>query len=144
MGAVLHHLAAVDDQDLVGGQDGAQPVGYDNAGALGHDPFECVLDQRLGLAVEAAGGFVQYQNTRVFENHARQGDALLFAAAQAVAPFPDDGVVTIRQIADEMMNIGGTAGGFQLGLAGVQAGVKQVGANRVSWNRKVSWVTMPI
>ena len=109
MGAALDDPAAVHHQDQVGGQDGAQAVGDDDAGAPGHDALERVLDQRFGLAVQVAGGLVQHQDARVLEDHAGQGDALLLAAAQAVAALADDGVVAVGQLGDEVVDVGGPA-----------------------------------
>ena len=93
--AALDDLPAIHHQDQVGRQDGAQAVGDDDAGAPGHDALQRLLDQRLRFAVQVAGGFVQHQDARVFEDDARQGDALLLAAAQAVAALADDRVVAV-------------------------------------------------
>ena len=51
--------------------------------------FRASWIKRFGLAVQRAGGFVQHQDARIFEDDPRQGDALLFPAAQAVAAFAD-------------------------------------------------------
>ena len=72
----------VHDQDQVRGQDGAQAVGDDDAGPPGHDPLQGILDQRFGFAVEVAGGLIENQDARVFENDARQGNALFLTAAK--------------------------------------------------------------
>ena len=50
--ASLYDLTAVDYQDQVGREDGAEAVGDHEAGAPGHHPFERLLDQRFGFAVE--------------------------------------------------------------------------------------------
>ena len=55
-----------------------------------------ILDQRLGFAIEVAGGFIQHQDARVLQDHARQGNALFLAAAQAVAALAHDRVVAVR------------------------------------------------
>ena len=96
-----------------------------------HDAFQRILDQRFGFAVQAAGGFIQHQNARVLQDDSRQCDALFFAAAQAVAAFADDGVVAVGQVHDEVVDVGSAAGGFDLGLRGVQLGILQVGADGI-------------
>ena len=78
-----------------------------------------------------AGGFVQHQDARIFENDPRQGNALLFTAAQAVAALADDGIVAIGQPHDEIMNVGGAGRRFKFGLGGIQAGIQQVGADGI-------------
>ena len=90
----------------------------------GHHPLQRILDQRFGFAVQVAGGFVQHQDTWVLQDHPRQGDALLLAAAQAVAALADHGVVAIGQLHDEIMDVGCLAGRFKLGLAGIQPGIE--------------------
>ncbi len=61
----------------------------------------------LGFAVEVAGGLVQHQDARVFEDHPRQGDALLLAAAQAVAALADHRIVALGQLDDELVDVRG-------------------------------------
>ena len=98
MGPTLDDPTAVDDQDQVGSQDGAQTVGNDDAGAFRHHLAQCVLYQRFRFAVQAAGGFIQHQDARVFKDHAGQRKTLFFAAAQAIATFTHDGVVAVGQL----------------------------------------------
>ena len=131
MGAALDDLAAIHDQDDVGGEDGAEAVGDDDAGAVRHDLFERVLNQRLGLAIEAAGGFVQHQNARVFQDDAGNRQSLFLAAAQAVATLADDSVVAVVQLHDEVVNVGRARRRFDLRLSGVHVGVEQIGADGV-------------
>ena len=124
-------LPPIDDQDQVGGQDSAQPVGNDDAGTLCHHVVQRILNQSFRFAVQAAGGFIQYQDARILEDHACQRDALLLAAAQPIAALADDRIVPIRQRMDELVDIGDPAGRFQLLLAGIQSGILQVGADRI-------------
>ena len=123
--ALIHH------QDHVGGQDGAEPVGDDQAGAFLHNPLQGLLNEGLALAVEIAGGFVQYQDARIFENDPGNGNPLLFTPAQAVASLTHHRVVAIRQAGDEMVDIGRLAGRLNVGLGGVGLGIEQVGLQGV-------------
>jgi hypothetical protein len=132
--AALDNPAAVDHQDQVGRQDGAQAVGDDDAGAPGHHPLERILDQRFGFAVQVAGGLVQHQDARVFEDHARQGDALLLAAAQAVAALAHDRVVAVRQPGDEVVDVGRAAAASIFGLGASSRAYSRL-VRMVSWNR---------
>jgi len=50
MCAAFDDLSPIHHQDQVRGQDGAQPVGYDDAGAAHHYPFESLLYERLALS----------------------------------------------------------------------------------------------
>jgi len=76
MRAALDDATAIHDQDQVGGEDGREAVGDDDAGAPLHDALEGLLDERLGLTIQRAGGFIQDQDPGILEDDARQGDAL--------------------------------------------------------------------
>ncbi len=82
-----------------------------NAGSSCHDTFQGILDQGFGFAIQVAGGFVQDQDARVFEDHTRQGDALFFAAAQAVAALAHDRVIALGQVHDEVWMFAARAAG---------------------------------
>src|SRR5207253_2620 len=58
VGAPLHDAAALEHEDEVGGLDRRQPVGDDQGGARGQRLAQGVLDGRLVLTVEVAGGLV--------------------------------------------------------------------------------------
>src|SRR5262245_66613113 len=52
VGSGGHQLALVQDEDLVGGQDGGQPVGDDQCSAAVQEQAQCPLDVMIGAAVE--------------------------------------------------------------------------------------------
>ena len=105
MHAPFYDPAAVDDQDLVSRKDGAQPVRDNNTGPPCHHTLKGILNKRFRFAVQAAGGFIQNKDARIFQYHTRECDALLLAAAQPVTAFAHDGVVFFRQRGDKVMNI---------------------------------------
>ena len=86
---------------------------------------------RLGLGVEVGGGLVEHDDGRVLEQHPGDGEALLLAAGQPVAPLADERVVAVGQRRDDVVDAGGPAGLDDLGVGGVGSGVAQVGADRV-------------
>ena len=67
----------------------------------------------------------------VLEQHAGDGQPLLLAARQAVAPLADDGVVALGQGGDEVVDARRPARVDQLVVGGVGPGVAQVGADGV-------------
>ena len=131
MGALLHQPALVHHQDLVRRQNGAQTVGDHQTGAALHHALQRLLDQRFALGVEVAGGLVQDQDARVFEDDPRDGHPLLLAAGEPVPPLADDRVIAIGQLGDEVVDVGGAAGGLQFGLRRIGPGIEQVGADGV-------------
>ena len=68
----------------------------DHGAALG-EALERLLHRALGLGVEGAGGLVEHQDRRVAQHGARDRDALLLAAGEAVAALADHGVVALGQ-----------------------------------------------
>ena len=100
-------------------------------GAPGERRGQRLLHERLVLGVEVAGGLVEDDDRRVLQQHPGDGQPLLLAARQAVAPLADDRVVALGQAGDHVVDLGGPAGRLQLGVGGVRPGVAEVGADRV-------------
>ena len=71
---------------------------------------EALLDQRLGLRVEAGGGLVQDQDARIGEDRARDRDALALAARQLHAALADDRVVPFSKRFGELVHARDAAG----------------------------------
>src|SRR5581483_4691383 len=61
---------------------------------------------------------------------ARDGDALLLAAGEAVAALADDRVVAVGEAADEVVDVGGAGSARDLVIAGIGLGVADVVADR--------------
>ncbi len=87
MGAALGDHALVEHDDLVGRDDGGEPVRDHQRGAIARDPVKGVLDLPFGMAVERRGRLIEHQDRRRFQDGAGDGDALLLAAGQLEAAF---------------------------------------------------------
>ena len=72
--------------------DGAQAVGDDQARAS--PTAEVVVDDRLGLGVERAGGLVEHQQARVADQRAGDLQPLPLTAGEVPGPLGDGRVVT--------------------------------------------------
>ena len=131
MGAPLDDAAVVDHQQLVGLAHGREPVGDDERGAAGQRLAQRPLHRRLGLGVEVRRRLVEHDDVGRLEHEAGQGDPLLLAAREPVAPLADDGVEPVGQVADEVADLGLVQRGEDLGLGGLGPGVHQVGPQRV-------------
>ena len=66
-----------------------------------------------------------------FEDGPGDGQPLPFAAGQLDAALADHRVVAVRQPRDEIVDVGGAAGGLQLRRRRARPGVHQVGADGV-------------
>src|SRR5690349_15749323 len=82
MGAVLDDRALVQDEDLVGAQDGREAVSDHERGAAPAQGDEALLDRGLALAVQARGGLVEDEDRRLREDRPGDRHALALAARQ--------------------------------------------------------------
>ena len=99
--SALHQPTVLDDQQLVRLDDGRETVRDDDDGLVPVQARERILDVGLGLRVQRAGGFVEDQDRRVLEEHAREGDALLLAPGEPHASLAEHGLESLREVVDE-------------------------------------------
>src|SRR3954470_11585799 len=120
--AALDDPAVVEHHDLVGVPDRRQAVGDRDRGPALRQPVERRLHVALGLGVERAGGLVEDQHRRVAQDRARDRDALLLAAGEAVAALADDRVVALGQRRVQVVDARGAGGVLDLlvGRAGAR------------------------
>ena len=131
VGALLHDLAIVNHQHVVGIPDGAEAVGNDKAGAAGHQAQQSLLDARLGARVHAAGGFVQDQDRGIGQDGTRDREQLALSLAEIAGAFREQGIVTLRQLADEMIGVGYFGGRDHLFVSGIQPAETDILHDRV-------------
>ena len=124
--AMLNELTALENEDAVGVADGGEAVSDDDGCAADSDLFERALDEGLGLVVDRGGGLVEDQDGRVFENGARNGDALALSAGELLSALADDGVVAVRQGHDEVVRFGDLGGLDNLLVGGVEGAIGDV------------------
>ena len=87
----------VEHDDLVGGDNGREPMRDHERGAVLRHALERVLNVLLGVAVERRGRLVEQQDRRRLQDGARDRDALLLAAGKFQAALADLGVVALRR-----------------------------------------------
>ena len=92
---------------------------------------------RLGLGVEARGGFVEDEDARIGQDGAGDGESLALAAAEFYAALADDGVVSVGKAFGELIDPGDAAGFENLLLAGKRPGECDVLANRAIEEKRV-------
>ena len=101
MASALPDLAMMEDQNLFGMQDGAQPMRHHDAGSARHQLGDRALDLRLRLRIDRAGGLVEHQDLRIQRERAREAQELSLAHAQASAPLAEHVAVPGGQPLDE-------------------------------------------
>ena len=84
--------------------------------SAGKQPIYGFLDKSLRFGIERRRGFVENENGRVDEKGARDRDALALSAGETRAALAEYGVVTLRQLGDEPVGIGGPGRGDDLRL----------------------------
>ena len=95
----------------------------------GHLPLELVDgsgEMFGGLDVEVAYGFVKDEHARMLEQGAGDGDTLLLSAGEADTVFADRGLVALRQLFDDLMDLGHFAYMHDLFKAGMRVGELQI------------------
>jgi hypothetical protein len=113
-----------------------------------HQRRELVLDRELDLAVERRRGLVEDQDGSVFQDDARQGDALALAARELDAALADVRLVAgallpVDQVDDELVRLRLPRRRLDLGRRAARPAVGDVGGDRAVQS-DVSCVTMPI
>lgn len=82
------------------------------------------------LAIEGAGGLVEQQHWGIFEEGPGQVDSLFFADAQPSGSVTDTRIISLRQLQDERMGLGGVSRGLDLGTSGPVAAKSDVFGDR--------------
>ena len=126
MRAALDDDALIEHQNLVGADDGREPVGDDQSGAVFRDAVERILNIALGVAVERGRGLVEKEDRRRLEDGAGDGDTLLFAAGELEAALADFGFVAFRRQPDEAVDLRHPRRLLHLGVGRVPAAVADV------------------
>jgi hypothetical protein len=88
--AAFNDAPGIDDENNIGVEDRGEAVRDDEARAAFHRFFERGLDERFVFGIECGGRFVEDEDARVFEEHARDREALTLAAGEFVAALADD------------------------------------------------------
>lgn len=92
----------LEDDDLVGGSDGGETVGYGQDGHGAVETMDRWLNQTHVGVVESAGGFVEHEESRATQEDAGEGDTLTFAPRQTDGPITDQGVEARGEVTDEI------------------------------------------
>ena len=97
----------IQHQDLAGILDGGEPVSDDKRCPSHHEPVQGFLDDPFTFCIQGRSGFIQDQDPGIFQDGPGNGDALALATGHVDAPVSQVGIVSLRQILDEFIRIGG-------------------------------------
>ena len=93
MRTLLDDAALVEHDEAIHLSDGREPMRDRDHRLAGHQRAQARLNGGFDFAVERRGRFVEYQNRRVFENDAGDGNALALAAGKLHAALADMSVI---------------------------------------------------
>src|SRR5258708_36814083 len=94
-------------------------MGDDETGTAYHQLAHGFLDQDLGSGVDAAGGFVEDENSGIGQHRASDSEQLLLALRDVSSLLIENGVVAIWQGSDAVIGLGSfgvRAEGFRRGI----------------------------
>ena len=114
VGAALAELALVHDEDGVGGLDGGEAVGDEDAGAAGDHAREGEADAVFGVGVDGAGGLVEDEDGGRVGEGAGEADELLLAGGEGGAALADGLVEAGGEGADEVGDVDFFGGVFEV------------------------------
>ena len=128
--ARFHQAAVVKDQDPVGVDHAGKAVGNPQGGPTHNQPVQGLHYYRLVLRIDAGECLVQNEYGGVLQQGSGDGNALLLPTRQPDGPLAHHRVVTIGQMADELVGIGGSCGLLHLRLGRVRISESQVLCHR--------------
>src|SRR5882762_10259118 len=77
--AALDDVALAENEDEIGFANGAKAMGNNKCGAALQQQFERALKARFGHRINRAGGFVEYDDARVWQEGAGKANELALA-----------------------------------------------------------------
>src|SRR5881409_1485353 len=89
---LLAQLALVQHEDAIRVLDGREAVGDDDRGAAAEELRERVLDQPLGLRIDARGRLIEDEDGRIVGQCPGEGEELTLASGEVAAPLADERV----------------------------------------------------
>ena len=105
MHALFDDATSIEDDDVVGFEDGVETMRDGDDGTTLHESARGFFEQGFGFRVEAGGRFVEDEDGRVLEEGAGEGKTLCLSAAETRSAFADDGFVFVGKRFDEIVQV---------------------------------------
>ena len=131
MSALVDDPSPVQDDDPLGEMQRRLAMRDEQRGPVRHHPTERIVNRGLDPSVDRARRVVEDQDARVIENRARERDPLTLPAREREPALTDRGVISPRQLLDELVCLRGSGSGDDLLVRGVGMSVRDVGAHRI-------------
>ncbi len=137
MASLLDDSAFIKDNDVICVDNRGQTMRDHQGRAVLCHAVEGVLNFLFRVTIERGGCLVQHQDRRTFQDRAGDRHALLLAAGQFETALADHRLVTVRQVADEPVDLGHRGCFAHLRVAGVRAAIADVVRDRVIEQHRV-------
>jgi hypothetical protein len=105
MGTSLNNLSFFYDGNGIGLLNGGKAMGNRDDGIAVLDVHDGIEDDLFGFAIERRCGFVQNQNLGFFVESPSQSNPLALASGEFYAAFPEDRLIALGHLYDEIMGI---------------------------------------
>jgi hypothetical protein len=122
--------AAIEDDDLVGGHDRADPLRDDHDRGVPDLARERGAQVRVGAQVECREAVVEDVDRRALHERAGDRETLALAAREVRARLADRRLEAVGQVADERLGLGDPEGRPQLVVGGVRLAEAEVAGDR--------------
>ena len=86
---LFDNFAVFQNNDAIEAGDSRKTVSNNETGAIFHELFEGLLDERFGFGVESRSCFVQNENWGIFQNSTSDSNTLTLTARKFDASFAD-------------------------------------------------------
>ena len=130
MRTLLDNVAMIHDQNQVGIHDRRQAMRDHKARTPAHERVHGAADGKLGTRIHARRRLVQDENRRVVEQHARDGQQLTLALADALGIVGHPRVITLRHGAHKEVDLRSTGGRNDFLARRLRAAIGDILGNR--------------
>ena len=130
MCAGLYQPAFIKHNNPIGLLNSGKAMRDDQRGAPSHQHLQRLLDQVFGLRIQRGGGLIQQQDRRIAQQRAGDGDALALPARQTRPALSDPGLVSFRELRDELVGVSRFSGCAHLFLGRARPAVADIFQDR--------------
>src|SRR6516165_8659688 len=140
MRTLLDDAAPVEHDEAIHLRDGREPMSDRDHRLVSHERAQARLNGGFDFAVERRGRFVEYQDRRVLENDAGDGDALALAAGKLHAALADLRIIAaaaapILKFKNKFMGLRQSRDALDLFVTRGRPAVANIGADRTVQER---------
>ena len=105
MGSGFHDPPAIHDEDAVCILNRGNTLGDDDLCGVRKLMFKCLTDQGISLCIDCGSRVVRDEALRFLSDRSRDAETLFLAAGDVRSALFDIGVISIRELCDELVRL---------------------------------------